>query len=102
MQSKPENLTQPWAAPDATKKKHGLKSDFLVTEMSLDSGILKTSDRNFGTCLTVEKVLENIFAYFPFPIGQKWMFGSTSFRKKSKSHRFIYPTNAWFLSATVC
>ena len=67
---------------EETKKKQELKNVFSRIEMILVNGILKIKDQSSGIYTMEKKQWVNPFEFFQSPIGQKWMFGNTSKKKK--------------------
>ena len=65
------------AEEDVTKNKQEQKNVSFRTVMTLDNGILKTKDQNYGTSLMGSILKENTLEHFLLVTGQKWMFGTT-------------------------
>ena len=71
------------------EEKARAKERFFSIGMPLGNGILKISVQNYGIYSTVEKHTVSISVFSLSAIGQRWMFGNISKRKKLNYLRFI-------------
>jgi hypothetical protein len=67
---------------EETKKKQEPRSVSFLTEMTSENGILKIKDLSFGIFTMEKRLLESHLESFQYPIGQRWMYGNTSKKKK--------------------
>ena len=58
------------------RKRQERKSDFSLTETTLDNGTLKIKGLNYGIYSMGKSILESILGFFLLVIGQRWIFGN--------------------------